>query len=88
MGRRTEHQADAKAQLVVKVHREGPLVEGEADSAESLDQAGSEMNVLELAENSAAHNDVLEEIRVSDGAGESFSCCACCLQGQTNHRGS
>lgn len=73
MGKRTEHQAEDKAQLMVTTSREGPRVEAEAEPAEALDQVGSEKNVLELSAESAAQEDVLDNIRVADGAGT--HCC-------------
>ncbi len=69
LGCRTEHQADAKAQLTVKTERVRAPAEFEADEVTSLETAGSENNVLELAEGSASQTDILEEIRLTDGAG-------------------
>lgn len=69
LGLRTEHQIDAKAQLTVQTSRNGLMPVFEADEAASLEQAGSEKNVLELAEESASRHDVLEDIRLADGAG-------------------
>ena len=69
LGRRTEHQADAKAQLMVHSTRAGALTAYEADESSSLEHAGTEKNVLELAQDSASQGDILEEIRLADGAG-------------------
>ena len=69
LGRRTEHQADAKAQLMVHSTRKVALEAFEADEAANLEHAGSDKNVLELAEESASNGDILEEIRLVHGAG-------------------
>lgn len=49
--------------------RAGALTAFEADESSSLEHAGTEKNVLELAQDSASQGDILEEIRLADGAG-------------------
>ena len=73
MGMRTEHQVDAKAQLMVSTVRSGSLPSREADDSELFRQAGQDKNVLELSEESALNRDVLQNVRVTDGAGAAFS---------------
>ena len=55
---------------MVQIERQHTIFDAEGDAAESLDLSGSDKNVLELATDSNANEDVLDEIRVADGAGE------------------
>ena len=55
--------------MIVRSSREASLPAFEADQAASLENAGSEKNVLELAEGSDSRGDILEEMLLADGAG-------------------
>ena len=70
MGLRTEHQADAKAQLVLKVSQRSPTATFEADDSARLDESGADGNIFELSKDSTSNSDVLESIRLVDGAGD------------------
>lgn len=54
---------------MVHSSRKGALPAFEADEVAFLEHAGRDKNVLELAEESTSTNDILEEIRLADGAG-------------------
>ena len=70
MGLRTEHQQDAKAQLIVEITRTERATPAEGCASELLDAAGGEASGLVMADDSTSNQDVLEHVRLVDGAGE------------------
>ena len=70
MGLRTEHQQDAKAQLIVEITSTEGTTPAEGCASELLDSAGGEESGLVIADDSPSNQDVLEHVRLVDGAGE------------------
>ena len=70
MGLRTEHQQDAKAQLIVEITRTDGATPAEGGPSELLDAAGGEDAGLVIADDSPSNQDILEHVRLVDGAGE------------------
>jgi len=73
MGLRTEHQQDAKAQLIVEIARTDLGKQTEGSLAALLDAAGGEDSGLVIADDTPSARDILENIRLVDGAGQKIN---------------